>query len=202
MMKPEVAGIMEVQIASLRSSDLLKNSVQVGDLMPRFALDDGHDHMVRSEDLLEGGPLVISFFRGTWCPYCRVELHALAEAKASIEARGAAIVCISPESPAERDDKLEQLLGLTLLYDRNNMVGRTFGLVYEFPPVLRDLYSNVFHNDIAKKNGVATWELPIPARFVVSRNGIVIDAKVDPDYRFRPEPAETLAMLDQLKTRL
>ena len=147
------------------------------------------------------GPLVVSFFRGHVVSVLRRRTSwAISEVKALFDALGASIVVISPESPAERDKDIERDLGLTLLYDRGNKVGESFGLVYQFPKRLQDLYLNVFHNenDIAKINGANEWRLPIPARYVVARDGTIFDAQADPDYRYRPEPAQTITALQEM----
>jgi len=198
MLKPEISAILEGHIESLRTSGALERAEQVGEAAPPFALDDGHGDFVRSEELLRRGPLVISFFRGTWCPYCVTELRALSEVASEIADRGAAVVVISPESPGARDRTIEDSLDLTILYDEDNAVARSFGLAFDFPRDLRDLYLDVFGNDIAKTNGVEAWQLPIPARYVIDVTGSIVDAEIDPDYRYRPEPAGIIAVLDRL----
>jgi peroxiredoxin len=201
IIKPEISAILEGHIEFLRASGVLEKALQFGDAAPPFALEDGHGDIVRSEELLQMGPLVVSFFRGTWCPYCVTELRALSEVASAIADRGAALVVISPESPGARDRKIEDSLDLTILYDEDNAVARSFGLAYDFPKDLRDLYLDVFGNDIAKTNGVEAWQLPIPARYVIDVNGTIVDAEIDPDYRYRPEPGGIIAVLDRLGKR-
>jgi peroxiredoxin len=198
MLKPQVAAVVEDHVQSLRSSGAVDRALKAGDPAPSFTLTDGHDDVVKSAALLETGPLVISFFRGTWCPYCVTELRALAEMKHDIEARGARLIVISPQAPAERDHKIEADVGLSILYDIDNVVARSFGVAYDFPNDLQALYLNVFHNDIAKINGVERWQLPMPARYIIAPGGQIVDAKVDPDYRYRPEPSSILTILDRL----
>jgi peroxiredoxin len=109
------------------------------------------------------------------------------------------LVAISPELPDHSLTTAEKhALAFDVLSDHGNAVARQFGLVFEFPPDLRDLYKNHFKNDLAARNGTTTFELPIPGTFVISRDGIIRLAFVDPDYTQRLEPAEILATLRAL----
>jgi len=198
LVKPQVAAIMENHIESLRTSGALERALNVLDEAPAFALEDGHGNVVRSADLLREGPLVVTFFRGTWCPYCVAELRALAEFQPQFAARGARLVVVSPQLPNARDPQIEAELRLTILHDRDNLVAHAYGLAYDFPADLRGLYGNVFGNDIGAINGSRRWQLPIPARYVINTQGVIISAAVDPDYRDRPEPFETLQALNDI----
>ena len=116
-----------------------------------------------------------------------------------IAAAGASLVAISPELPDHALTTAQKnALAFEVLSDHGNGVARQFGLVFQFPPDLRDLYRDRFKNDLAARNGTATFELPIPGTFVVARDGIIRLAFVDPDYTRRLEPVEIIRTLRAL----
>lgn len=196
-LKPSIAAIVDGHIEHLRASGFVNGAKNLGDRMPCFVLQDRAGHTVGSDDLLKRGPLVVTFSRGTWCPYCMAELRALSEVADEVKKAGGAIVAVSPQAPERQDVEALSAIEFPLLYDRDNAVGKQFGLVYDFPEDLKQLYQTAFKNDIAVQNGVDAWQLPIPARYVVSRDGTIVDAQIDPDYRYRPEPLVTPSVLKQ-----
>jgi len=201
MLKPEIAEKMERHVAELRR-DANVAGLTAGDRAPSFALQDQHGRTVSSVDALARGPLVVSFFRGTWCPYCDVELAALVSAYDEIRAAGAELVTISPQSAANAATYLaEHPVPFTILVDPDANVAEQFRLAYTFPEYLRALYQDVFSNDLAVVNAAGTWRLPIPGRFVIDTDGVIADAQVDPDYRSRPDPDETVAVLQRLRAK-
>lgn len=197
MLKPNLTAVIDGHIEHLRATGFVKGAKNVGDRMPSFVLKDRKGNTVSSDDLLKRGPLVVTFFRGTWCPYCMAELRALSEIAGDIAKTGGTIVAISPQAPEQQDAEALDGIQFPILYDRDNAVGKQFGLVYDFPDDLKELYQNVFKNDISVQNGVDAWQLAVPARYIVSSGGKIVDAHIDPDYRYRPEPAVTLSILTQ-----
>ena len=195
MLPPSIAEVADGHIEHLRASGFVNGAATVGDRMPSFVLQDRTGKAVGSDELLKRGPLIVTFFRGTWCPYCMAELRALSEIADDVTKAGGAIVAISPQAPERQDVEAASAIRFPLLHDRDNAVGKRFGLVYDFPEDLKHLYGSVFKNDISVQNGVDAWQLAVPARYVVSRNGTIVDAQVDPDYRYRPEPLVTLSVL-------
>ena len=199
-LKPEIGAIVDRHIAHLRETGAPGRALHAGDAAPAFVLTDQSGTEVSSNALLAGGPLVVSFFRGTWCPYCDTELLALAESDADIRAAGARLVVITPQSAAAAAPYLAtHPLPFPVLVDPDATVAAAFGVAYDVSGELRDLYANVFKNDLGAVNAGHSWRLPMPARFVIDGDGTIVDARVDPDYRFRPEPAETIAVLQRLR---
>jgi len=198
-LKPEHREKQERHIAELRSSGMLERAVKVGDDAPPFALPNTRGERVASQELLARGPLVVSFFRGKWCPYCVAELEALDEIVPELRSLGGELVVITPQR-AERTAELvaEKSLRFDVCTDRGNRVAEAYGIGYVFPDYLRDLYRDILKHDIAEHNDDDAWKLPIPARFVIDPAGIVREAKIDPDYRHRPEPADSLAVVREL----
>jgi len=173
---------------------------KAGDAMPEFTLLDPDGKAVSSRELLAKGPLVISFYRGVWCPYCNLELQALQEALADITARGASLVAISPQTAANsRKSQRDNKLGFPILSDVNSDLALAFGIRFALPDYLVELYKS-FKNDLPAINNDPSWVLPMPARYVVGTDGIIAYAEVNPDYTQRPDPSELLPVLDRLKT--
>jgi peroxiredoxin len=198
LLDPARIAIMDAHINALRRDGHVDAALKPGAPAPAFSLTNQRGERVDSAALLREGPIAVSFFRGTWCPYCNIELAALDRAAAAVRQRGARLVVISPQLAAKQNPEVVRGLGLDILHDHDNQVAKQFGVAYALPDDLRQLYHEAFKNDLAAHHGVAAWELPIPSRFVIARDGTIASAYVDPDYRYRPEPAELLAALDAL----
>jgi len=198
---PEVVAIMHRATAELTASGQAARAKHAGDKAPDFALNDPDGHPVRLRDLLAQGPLVASFYRGVWCPYCNMELQALQETLSEIEARGARLVAISPQTPANsRKSVRDNHLGFPILSDTRGAVAEAFGIRFALPDYLIELYKG-FKNDLPTINNDPSWTLPMPARYVIGADGIIAYAEVNPDYTKRPDPSELLPVLDRLRTR-
>ncbi len=184
----------------VRSSGVLDHALKVNDSVPDFTLPDAFGHEIPLKTLLKKGPVVISFYRGEWCPFCNIELHALQEALPKINGLGANLIAISPEKPDSGIVMTEKnKLTFSVLSDFKNMVARQFGIVFRVGNELQDLSKTVFKNDLAVRNGEDTYELPVPATFVVDASGIVRFAHVEVDYMTgRAEPAEVVAALEAI----
>jgi peroxiredoxin len=151
--------------------------------------------LVASQDLLATGPLIVSFYRGVWCPYCNMELQALQEALPAFREAGANLVAISPQTPANSRKSVRQNgLGFPILSDPGNAVAAAFGLSFKLPDYLVQLYT-MLKNDLPRCNGDASWTLPMPGRFVIAQDGMIRYAEVNPDYTRRPEPRDMLPAL-------
>lgn len=150
------------------------------------------------QDLRSRGPLVISFYRGSWCPYCNLEMQALQQHLPRFNESGASLVAISPQVPDESLSLAEKhALSFPVLSDVGALVARDYGLVFTVSERLRPLYAG-FGIDLPKSNGVDSFELPVPGTFVVDRNALIRAAFVDPDYKKRMEPEEILAVLEAI----
>ena len=148
--------------------------------------------IVASRDLLAKGPLIVSFYRGVWCPYCNMELQALQAALSSFEAAGANLVAISPQTRVNsRKSMRENGLTFPILSDTENKVAAAFGLRFTLPNYLIVLYKQL-KNDLPAFNGDPSWTLPMPARFVIGSDRIIRYAEANPDYTSRPEPEDLL----------
>ncbi|MCB1490219.1 MAG: AhpC/TSA family protein [Rhodobiaceae bacterium] len=184
----------------LIASGAADKALKVGDRAPVFTLNDTDGTPVSSAERLAESPLVVTFYRGVWCPYCNMDLQALEEAQPQINALGAQLVTISPQVAANsRRSKRENNVTYPILSDPRNDVAAAFGLRFKLPDYLADLYRNAFKNDLAVVNGDESWTLPMPARFIIDRDGVIVYAEVNPDYTRRPDPSELLPTLELLK---
>jgi peroxiredoxin len=198
---PEFSQAIERHFDELRSSRTSYGGLKPGATAPAFVLRNLSGVLVSSMDLLSRGPLVVSFFRGTWCPFCNEELLALNASHQTFRDLGAEVVAITPQSAAAAEPyAVEHSLTLPILVDHNAAIAEKFGLAYDFLTYLSDLYRNAFKDDLGTINAALTWGLPVPGRFVIDRSGTIIDAEVNADYRYRPDPEATLAIVAALES--
>lgn len=192
---PDIHPVMERATQELIASGQAARALKAGDKAPHFYLNDAHGQPVSSRELLAQGPLVVSFYRGVWCPYCNFELQALEAALPAIREAGANLVAISPQI-AVNSLKSTRTNHLTfpILSDTHNDVAAAFGIRYALPNYLVELYKQL-KNNLPAFNGDDSWTLPIPARYVIAPNGSIVYAEVNPDYTHRPEPEELLPVL-------
>lgn len=192
--------IFDRESEALGKSGIVRKSLQVGQEAPDFALPNATGGVVSLSSLLQEGPVVISFYRGEWCPFCNLELRAFQQVLPEIEALGAAFVAVSPEKPDFGQLLVEkQKLTFSVLSDHGNVVGRKYGLVYEVNAEVKDLSLTMGKLDIAKRNGSEVWELPIPGTFVVDTKRVARFAQVDPNFMTgRANPDAVLDVLTKL----
>jgi peroxiredoxin len=195
---PQVVAVMRKATADLIASGQAERALKPGMGAPEFALPDAHGVVVRSADMLKKGPLVLTFYRGVWCPYCNMDLQAIEEAANDIRALGASLVAISPQiAPNLRKSERENALSFAILSDHGNALANEFGLRYRLPDDLIGVYKS-FGNDLAIGNGEDSWTLPMPALYVIRTDGVIAYAEVNADYTRRPDPSELLPVLRRL----
>ncbi len=169
----------------------------VGEVMPDFALISSTGELVDLQSLLREGPIVVSFNRGHWCRWCRLELRALAERHEEIRARGAQTIAIVPETGAfSRKLTEENRLPFPVLTDLDLGYSLSLGIVFWAGPAVNELYKEM-GIDLAHFQNSESWMLPIPATFVVGSDGVIKARFVEPDFRKRMDPAEIIAALDR-----
>ena len=196
---PDVVAVMHKATTDLIASGQAERALKAGMRAPEFTLPDAHGAPVRSADLLKKGPLVLTFYRGVWCPFCNMDLQALEEAANDIRALGASLVAISPQTaPNRRKSERENELSFPILSDHGNALADQFGLRFQLPDDLIAVYKG-FGNDLAVGNGEDSWTLPMPARYVIGTDGVIAYAEVNADYTRRPDPSELLPVLQRLK---
>ncbi len=195
-----VHPIMARATAELVATGQAARALKAGDKAPSFTLNDPNGKPVSSADLLAKGPLVVSFYRGVWCPYCNMELQALQETLSAFRSFGANVVAISPQNSVNSRKSVRQNnLDFPILSDTRNDVAAAFGLRFELPDYLVELYKG-FKNDLPAFNGDDSWTLPMPARYVIAQDGTILYAEVNPDYTHRPDPEDMLPVLKSATT--
>jgi peroxiredoxin len=191
-------AVMDAATAALDASGLAERCLAVGAHAPDFNLRDANGGDVALSSLLEKGPVVLVFYRGGWCPYCSTELRALQARLGDFAKAGATLVAVSPQTPDNSLSTAEKLeLSFPVLSDVGNTVARSYGLVYSLPEDLREVYTG-FGLDLATANGDDTFELPLPATFVLGTDGVVVWRFANADYTTRAEPDDVVAALATL----
>ncbi len=191
--------IMDEEALRWEQANLIETSLQVGDKAPEFTLSNATGKPVSSGALLKNGPLVVSFYRGAWCPYCNLELRALQGALPEIEAVGAQLVAISPNRPDSSLLSVEKHnLTFQVLSDVGNTVARRWGLVFNIGESLQAIFQKIGH-DVTGQNGDDTWEIPVPATYIIDSAGTIIYRFVNVDYTQRAEPADVMKVLNELQ---
>lgn len=192
----EVVTALGAELRKLAESGIASRALKVGEKAPDFSLPDPRGVAVTLSMLLQKGPVVVTFYRGGWCPFCDLQLRAYERILPAIRLMGAELVAISPQTvDYALSDVQKKGLTFPVLTDAHNHVAREYGLVFTLSDVLKRL-QEAFGNPIPKFNGDDSWQLPMPGTFVVDRSGVVRLAHVDPDYTRRLEPA---AILDALR---
>jgi peroxiredoxin len=174
------------------------SALNTGDIIPPIKLYNHKGQAVDLQSMLREKDLVISFYRGTWCPYCSLELRALLEYYPDICNAGAELVAISPELPDKSMESIErEKIPFQILSDPGNRIAKEFGLTFQLSAVLQEIYRN-FGFDLVEKNGDLNWRLPMPATYIVRQDGRIHFAYVNSDYTQRMEPADIVEQLKNL----
>lgn len=197
---PEVRAAFARGIDAVADSGIVEKAAKVGDKAPDFTLGNATGEKVTLSELLKDGPVVITWYRGGWCPYCNITLAAMQKHLPEIRDAGAQLVALSPELPDKSLSTTEKNhLKFEVLTDLNHEVARKYGLVFGLTPEVRDLYKKFF--DLTKFNGPAAGDgdLPLAATYIIGTDGIIRWAFLDADYRKRAEPAEIVAFLRKMK---
>lgn len=191
----DIQEVLASASAPLAQAHMEQYALQTGSIAPEFCLPNVHDRTICLRDVLPNGPVVISFYRGGWCPYCSLELRALQQCHSEISTLGASLLAISPQLPDRSHASAdEHQLSFEVLSDIGNRVARNYGLVFTVPEELRPIYQQ-WGIDLPSWNGDDSWELPMPATFVLDRKGVVRAAFVQMDYTQRMDPADIIAAL-------
>jgi peroxiredoxin len=204
LVQPERLAVSEHAAAELFASGIEDRILKPGSIAPGFSLEDAATRKtVHSADLLALGPLIVSFFRGRWCPYCVTELETWREHIPELRRRGALFVAISPQTTRQNSFMLEQhALTFPLLTDPGALVAEQFGVAYSISPPQRLYFQSILINIPFNNAGLsyhnateASWRLPLPATFLIKPDNTIAFAEAHADFRVRPEPADILALL-------
>jgi peroxiredoxin len=206
LVQPERLAVTDNAVHDLFATGIEDRILPVGAAAPSFALPDATTgKLIRSEHLLALGPLIVTFFRGRWCPYCMTELEAWQAAFPAVRERGALLVAISPQLQRQNDFTVQQhRLTFPLLTDAGCRLAAQFGIAYSVPEPMQRHYRSILVNipfiNGSQSSGTqpdpeAAWRLPLPATFVLNQSGQVLFAEAHADHRVRPDPQDVLAVL-------
>lgn len=190
----DILATMNAATMELVAAEIDRQALKTGDKAPAINLPNQKNVTTSLPESLT----ILSFYRGGWCPYCNLELNALQKLVPEFQAVGAKLIAISPETPdysLSTQEKNE--LAFDILFDEGNKVSKQFGLMFELPEVLRPIYDK-FGIDVRGHNGDDTFELPIPATYVINAAGEILYHFVEIDYTQRSEPSDVLAALKML----
>lgn len=197
--QPDITATFDRSIADLSRSGVTNRALGIGDKAPDFELASCKGSLVRLSERCATGPVVVSCYRGAWCPFCALEMQALRESAETIEGLGASLLGISPQS-IEGTCKTAEDNGITfdLLSDERNDVARKFGIVFHLQDEIQSIYKE-FGLDLPLVNGDDSFDLPVPATYIIDASGTIRLAFVDPDYTRRLDPSEVISTLRQLR---
>lgn len=187
--------IMRKAIEDLEATVILKHAVKTGDKFPDFTLPNAQGKTITLSEQLQKGKVVITFYRGGWCPYCNLELKAFQEVLPQIKEKGATLIAITPETPDNSlSTKEKNELDFEVLTSENNELARSLNLVFKLPEALAELYGK-FGIDLLESQGNDANELPIAATYIIDQNGEVSYDFLSEDYKLRADPEVIVAAL-------
>ncbi len=192
---PDTVARLGEDAEALVRTGIASQSLKEGEQAPDFTLPDAFGHSVTLSEFLKRGPVVLTFYRGEWCPYCNLQLRAYQQILPQIKELGATLIALSPQTADNSLSTVEKAeLTFIVLSDLGNVVARQYRLVFSLAEAIRPLYQSL-GNDLTKFNGDSSWELPMPGTFIIDQKGTVRMAFVDADYTRRLEPATLLESL-------
>ncbi|MCL5129300.1 peroxiredoxin-like family protein [Algibacter sp. L4_22] len=187
-------------IAAVKSSGVETSAKQVGDRAPDFKLKNASNKEVALADYLKDGPVILTWYRGGWCPYCNITLNRLQTELPSFKAEGANLLALTPELPDKSmTTKEKNKLEFEVLSDVGNKIAKAYGVVYRLTKELAESYQTGF--DLHAYNGDSSDELPLAATYIINQKGVIVYAFLDAEYRNRAEPKDIIKVLKSLKTK-
>ena len=194
----EIQNIMLSATKKLQDQSISKNALKVGDTVKEFNLPNAVSKEISLSEVLENNDFaIVSFYRGVWCTYCNLELKALQEKNEEFKALGAQLIAISPQSPdASMTTKEKNELEFEVLSDHNNVTAKEFGLVFSLAEELRAIYKS-FNIDIPSNNDEESYEIPMPATYVISKNKEIIFSFMNEEYTKRCEPQDIIDVIKE-----
>ncbi|EOS53544.1 peroxiredoxin-like family protein [Paenibacillus barengoltzii] len=173
--------------------------LEVGQKAKDFTLNNTLGQPVNLYDELAKGPVVLTFYRGGWCPFCNMQLRSYQKVLPQIESIGGQLIAVSPQSPDNTlTQKEKEELEFQVLSDTNGLVAAAYNILYDVPDYIKDIFLNKFNLDLAEYNATNRWILPITSTFMIDESGIIRSAYVEPDYMKRPDPEDILERLRHL----
>jgi peroxiredoxin len=194
----EQLTVLKEHLGRLATENIEAKSLKVGDTVPDITLPNASEKPVSVQTILKQGPVVLTFYRGSWCPFCNLQLNALQQELPKIKQAGASLIAISPQTPDNSLDVVEKHnLTFEVLSDAGNRIAKQFGLVFKTEDAFKAFQSKL-GVDLAEFNNDATYELPTPATYIINTDGKIAYASVQSDWTQRIEPSEVVEALKRL----
>ena len=194
----ETLNTLMSELQGLIETGLAEKAANIGDKFPEFDLANANNESKSLRHFLRDGPLVLSFYRGAWCPYCNLEINALQQRLPEITAAGGQLVAVSPQLPEKSLDQVNRSkLTFEVLSDVGNKLAKQINLAFTLPQPLRPIYE-AWQLDIPGHNDDDSFELPIPATYIIDTDGVIRYAFVEMDYTQRLEPDIIIEQLKRL----
>ena len=192
----DVLALMNTTNEELIAQHIKDNALQIGQKVENFSLANHNGENIELADLLKKGPVIISFYRGGWCPYCNLELKALNDYLPQFKTQSAQLVAISPQLPDETLSTAQKNdLEFDVLCDVSNKVAEQFGLLFTLDERIQALYTQ-FGIDFEHYYGDKSFKLPLPATYVINQKGVITYAFLSEDYTLRAEPIDVMTALE------
>ncbi|MEB3181643.1 MAG: peroxiredoxin-like family protein [Nostocaceae cyanobacterium] len=191
----EKTAIMQKAIDVLAEEFITRKPVNIGEIAPDFTLKNAVDKKVSLTEKLTQGSVILTFYRGGWCPYCNLELRAYQKLLPEIQALGASLIAVSPQTPdASLNTTEKNNLEFDVLSDIGSKVAQSYGIAFSLTNEFKRLYTELGHA-LPNINGTDDWVLPVPATFVINQDQQVTLAHINVDYRNRLEPEDAISIL-------
>ncbi len=192
----DVLALMDTTNEELIAQHIKDNALQIGAKVENFSLVNHNGESIELNDLLNKGPVIVSFYRGGWCPYCNLELKALNDYLAQFKTQSAQLIAISPQLPDETlSTKQKNELDFDVLSDVSNKIAEQFGLLFTLDERIQALYTQ-FGIDFEHYYGDKSFKLPLPATYVINQEGVITYTFLNEDYTLRAEPIDIMAALE------
>jgi peroxiredoxin len=196
----EILSVFIEEQHDMIQSEIGKNALRPGSVAPLFILPNAAGKLISLKDALAKGNVVLTFYRGTWCPFCNLQLRMYQEILPEIKALGASLIAVSPMTPDNSlTFKEKHSLEFEVLSDHGNVTSSKYGIVYTVLKKAIDVTLKMGVNTPSVFNDTDKWELPLPATFILDKEGVIIARFLDKDYTKRMEPKEILNILEQIK---
>ena len=191
---PTTKKVFKEGIESVTESGILDNALNVGDVAPNFKLKNALGETVDLYEYLKKDKVVLTWYRGGWCPYCNITLQQLQQELPNFKTNGGQLIALTPELPDKSLSTSEKHdLKFEVLSDVGNKIAKTYGIVFKLTEEVAETYAKFF--SIEDFNGDTSNELPLAATYIIDQDGKIIYAFLDADYRNRAEPSELTEML-------
>jgi peroxiredoxin len=195
---PALTKVFGESTALVKKSGVVERALKVGDKAPDFELPDASGKKAKLSDLLKKGPVIVTWYRGGWCPYCNIYLRGFQKVSSKIKDEGATLVAISPETPKHTAETVKKDdLGFLVLSDKGNKAAHAFRIAYKIPQILAEATKGKL--DLKEYNGDDSNELPLAATYLIDRDGRIRYAFIDADPGKRAEPSAVVTALRGLK---